>query len=311
MMHLRSFVLACVCAAFLGGCGASGTAFPPAANANVPLGAKGSQTFKYTGKKQHFTVPAGVTRVTITADGASGGQCTSSCDGYGTPGNGGYVKATIPVTPGERLFVFVGGHKGYNGGATGSSSYSFGNGGGASDVREGGTGLKDRVIVAGGGGGGGLIIYWPSIGDGGNGGQGGGRAGTSGGYGSGDDTGGQGGGAGTQHGGGAGGAGGQYKMKPLCGECGHCDGLAGAAGTLGSGGAAATYCGGPGGGGGGGYNGGGGGGSGAGSYFKVSVESGGGGGGGGGSSFVEHRAFNVKQRKGGAPAGNGRVVIGW
>lgn len=105
MMHLRSFVFAWVCAAFLAGCGGSGSAFSPAANADAPLSAKGSQTFNYTGRKQHLTVPAGVKRVTITATGASGAPCTSSCEGYGTPGNGGYVKATLPVTAGEMLFV--------------------------------------------------------------------------------------------------------------------------------------------------------------------------------------------------------------
>jgi hypothetical protein len=40
-------------------------------------GRKGSQTFSYTGSEQHFSVPSGVKRVTITATGASG-----------APGNG-------------------------------------------------------------------------------------------------------------------------------------------------------------------------------------------------------------------------------
>jgi hypothetical protein len=125
-----------------------------------------SRSFAYTGKAQTFTVPVGVKAVKIVASGASG---PSGEYHYG--GNGGLVKATIPVMPGEKLAIFVGGEGGaaaygtngaggYNGGGDGgqvTSSYFIGGdgGGGASDVRQGGTSLSDRVVIAAGGGGGG------------------------------------------------------------------------------------------------------------------------------------------------------------
>jgi len=79
----------------------------------------------------------------------------------GCSGAGGSVKATIPVTPGEKLAIFVGGYGatagGFNGGGTGGSTGGSGGngggGGGASDVRQGGDRLANRVVVAGGGGG--------------------------------------------------------------------------------------------------------------------------------------------------------------
>lgn len=126
---------------------------------------------------QDFVVPAGVCAVHVVALGAAGGT------GRGDPSdgrNGGTADATIPVTPGETLHVFVGGkggdfvpaglghgvfggRGGLNGGGdagnadqTGVSPQNpGGGGGGASDVRQGGTGLGNRVVVAGGGGGGG------------------------------------------------------------------------------------------------------------------------------------------------------------
>lgn len=116
-----------------------------------------SSTFTSTGTLHGFTVPAGVTRVTIRATGAQGGN-----DG----GRGGVVTATIAVTPGEVLSVAVGGEGDWfgPGGANGGGDGGFrigdsylgmgGGGGGASDVRQGGTALGSRVVVAAGGGGG-------------------------------------------------------------------------------------------------------------------------------------------------------------
>ncbi len=78
------------------------------------------------------------------------------------------VVATVPVTPGPGHVVVVGGAGrpvatgGYNGGRAGGYSGSdigYG-GGGASDVRLGGTTLADRVVVAGGGGGIGFLRLW-------------------------------------------------------------------------------------------------------------------------------------------------------
>ncbi len=118
--------------------------------------------FLYTGAMQTFTVPAGITSVTIEAWGAQGWS------GSYSGGKGGYAKGNLAVTSGQTLYIFVGGQgtaavgegipsgAGWNGGGLGqtnASPNSAGGGGGASDVRVGGTALANRVIVAGGGGG--------------------------------------------------------------------------------------------------------------------------------------------------------------
>jgi Glycine rich protein len=206
--------------------------------------------FAFTGGEQTFTVPAGVSSVHVVAVGGAGGA-TNAAGGAAAE-----VTGNLPVTPGQTLYVEVGGNGsgtgagGFNGGGTGA-----GGGGGAADVRTSpraaGLAPDHRLIVAGGGGGGG------GVGEGAPG--AGGAAGATGGTASeGVEEGGH---AGTQGAGGIGGGG--------SGAEGH----AGALGLGGEGGAAGTI----GGGGGGGYYGGGGGGAG------LSIA---GGGGGGGSSLV-------------------------
>ncbi|MGB6518159.1 MAG: hypothetical protein WBE79_06610, partial [Candidatus Cybelea sp.] len=174
----RYALSACVAGAMLTACGGS-----QLANGVVPGAsgirnvASGSKTFSYTGGEQSFTVPKGVTSIAVVALGAGGGSASGGHERGSAGGNGGRVKATLSVTPGEKLTASVGGAGGsaggFNGGAPGgSSSGSGGNGGGgggASDLREGGDGLADRVIVAGGGGGGGGFGEYGS-GDGGLGG---------------------------------------------------------------------------------------------------------------------------------------------
>ncbi len=125
-----------------------------------PLAGKAqSTTFNFTGGPQMFVVPQGCnTAVQVDAFGAEGGGNSVAAGGMG-----GHTQATIPVTPGETLYVYVGGTgdvngpAGYNGGGTGIGG-SPGNpgsgGGGASDVRKSGNTLADRWVVAGGGGGG-------------------------------------------------------------------------------------------------------------------------------------------------------------
>lgn len=236
----------------------------------------GSQTFDFTGEVHGFTVPAGVTRVTVTALGAQGGSSSS-----GSGGLGGAVTAAIAVTPGEILEIRVGGQPtgstgGFNGGGDGDPFPGAG-GGGASDVRQGGATLAHRVVVAGGGGGAGS----PSAG----GGAGGGTTGAPG-----NDepaSGAGGGGGGTPAAGGAGG---------LDDGSGGTPGGSGLLGTGGAGGAA------EGGGGGGGYHGGGGGGG--------SGVGRGGAGGGGGSSFADPSATDVTHSQG-ARAGDGEVALAW
>ena len=122
----------------------------------------GSVTFSYTGAEQSFVVPYGVRSLAVTASGAIGGD--SHCLGPGLGGLGATATATIPVTPGETLFIVVGGQGGlcteegpggFNGGGGSGATgpYTPGGGGGASDVRQGGAALNNRVVVAGGGGG--------------------------------------------------------------------------------------------------------------------------------------------------------------
>jgi hypothetical protein len=113
-------------------------------------------TFSFNGNVQQLTIPYGVTSNTIHVDvsGASGGT-----DGYyGTPGYGARVESTLQASAGTVLHVFVGGmpsgyQGGWNGGGDAVDGYSATGGGGASDIRIGGTNLVNRVVVAGGGGG--------------------------------------------------------------------------------------------------------------------------------------------------------------
>jgi hypothetical protein len=142
-----------------------------------------SVTFSYTDAEQCYVVPAGVDEVSVVAIGGAGSNGT---DWGGAPGveppigvgaDGAEVSGDLSVTPGEELYVEVGGSDEYsfsvfNGGGTGGvdtalgGGSSGGSGGGASDVRtvscgtecaSGGdpTSLASRLLVAGGGGGGG------------------------------------------------------------------------------------------------------------------------------------------------------------
>ncbi|MEZ4920235.1 MAG: HYR domain-containing protein, partial [Saprospiraceae bacterium] len=123
-------------------------------------------TFDYTGGVQEWVVPAGVTEINIDAWGASGGD-GDFVGNIGTGGLGGRSNGDLTVTPGETIYIYVGGEGtsveasgdygggGFNGGgdAYGGDNGNRGGGGGASDVRQGGSTLNDRVLVAGGGGG--------------------------------------------------------------------------------------------------------------------------------------------------------------
>ena len=107
-------------------------------------------TFEYTGAAQTWTVPAGANEVTFDLYGAQG----AGAGGVFAGGLGGRATAIIPVTPGDVIQVTVGGW-GSDGGFNGGGNARLFHGGGASDIRIGGTALADRVVVAGGGGGGG------------------------------------------------------------------------------------------------------------------------------------------------------------
>ena len=150
-------------------------------------------TFAATGAPQSYTVPAGVTRLTVTATGAQGGS-SSIASGSGSVtvpgGQGARVQTTLPVVPGEILAVYVGkvgasliyrggAPGGYNGGGSVSPGNTGSGGGGATDLRRGST----KLLVAAGGGGAAGFINNGNGGGGGapngeNGGAGGGGSGT-------------------------------------------------------------------------------------------------------------------------------------
>jgi hypothetical protein len=300
----------CAAAALLSACGGSSI---PQANDNTPsdvAATKNSTTFKYTGGEQTFRVPKGVSQLTVVAHGGEGAGF-STYPSTDTPGRPGRVYAIIPVSPGEKLYVFVGGsgtHGGFNGGGTGGTpSSSYGNypgnpGGGASDVRAGGTGILDRIIVAAGGGGAGQSNVSYGSDYGGNGGGEVGKMGAGGGGASSPDGGG--GGGGTQREGGAGGAAG-YSYSSGRGK----PGGGGTLGLGGNGGDSICDVAGGGGGGGGGYYGGGGGGGAALTFYCYYPSQGGGG--GGGSSYVEPSAIKSRVWTGWKAAGDGLVVFSW
>lgn len=248
--------------------------------------AASTQSFTVAGDST-FTVPAGVHGISVTAIGAAGGTCFNA-----TGGRGAVISGIVSVSPGQKLFIRVGGVGGGGGsgqlgplcpvnapgvaglgggglGGTGvgvNQAVNGAGGGGASAVGQatlqGGVVFSGLMVVAGGGGG---ATYSRNGGDAD-------AAGADGGIGS--VGGGQ---AGTQVAGGAGGAGGG-------------PGTAGAAGTALTGGTGGNATGASpsqgGGGGGGGYYGGGGGGG-----ASTSGEYGGSG--GGGSSYATPTAANV------------------
>ena len=265
---------------------------------HTSVSSSGTQTFTYTGSQQTFTVPSGVSTITIEAWGSRGGNVTSYKAVEG--GKGAYAKGDLNVNQGDILYVYVGGrgedrlgnhvygsctlvNGGFNGGGSTKTRGNGTPGGGASDIRVGGNAFSNRIIVASGGGG----SAWNYA----AGGAGGALTGVNGTKSNGSGTGG---GGGTQSAGGAVG---------LANEgCGFKS-----AGSLGTGGNASGHSAG-GGAGGGGYYGGGGGG-----YND---------GGGGGSSYIggvsnaQSIAGNstMPNPDGGTMTGrddNGLVVISW
>jgi hypothetical protein len=77
-----------------------------------------TQTYGYTGETTTFTVPDGITQLTLTLAGGEGGR--GGTDSSGPSPEGGYqgvVTGTISVTPGQVLTIAVG-----QGGATGDGS---------------------------------------------------------------------------------------------------------------------------------------------------------------------------------------------
>ncbi len=141
------------------------------------LGGQGSTSspvttdFSYTGSVQEHIVSATGT-FTLYVWGAQGGDITTHYPITGA--KGGYATGTYNLSAGQTINIYVGGEGedrlgdhpyaigtyvagGWNGGGPTRTRGNGTPGGGASDIRIGGTDLSDRVIVAGGGGGGGWI----------------------------------------------------------------------------------------------------------------------------------------------------------
>ena len=249
-----------------------------------------------------WTVPAGVTQISVKAYGAQGGGVAEF--GQGVGGHGAEVRAIVPVTPGQVITYVVGAQPvnpnpragGYGGGGAGADAF-FGRGaggGGASYVSVG----SSPLVVAGGGGG--------AADNGVNGGDSGQMGGSLAGLNVANGRGGLPGlppGAMNTPGGDAAGLGAdcRYREDGVDGEPGAS--FQGGAG----GGRADTYENYGGGGGGGGYYGGAGGGGGAYCAFWE-AEHAAAGGGGGGSSYVKSGATQVAHTDG-YQSGNGAVVI--
>ena len=109
----------------------SGPALSQLVFQTVPTNASSfSSTFSYTGANQTFTVPAGVTTISVTLWGAGGSG--SGVGGIG--GAGAFIQGTLSVTPGQTLILVVGQGGVYNsGGSTyggGGGNLGYGNAGG-------------------------------------------------------------------------------------------------------------------------------------------------------------------------------------
>jgi titin len=172
--------------------GAFQIAIPQGASALGPTTV--NQTFDYTGSTDTFTVPSGITAVTVTMTGGQGGQ--GGTDSSGPSETGGYrglVTGRMTVTPGQVLTLAVGsggqmgsggagssdpanydagaaiggsnplgGYDGGNGGVAGydGSSGFAGGAGAASVITTGGT----TIVAGGSGGAGGSGQFAPTIG---------------------------------------------------------------------------------------------------------------------------------------------------
>jgi hypothetical protein len=193
----------------------------------------------HSGDEQPFLVPAGVTLVRASVAGAPGGRSVGSGGGLGR-----IVGADLSVTPGQTLYVLVGGNgtsaypgggDGFNGGGARDPLGRGGGGGGASDVRTCSIHattcdtLASRLVVAAGGGGGGGLV------DPIEGGFGGGTDGFFGG-GAGSPIGAGGGGGATLRAGGAAGGPGATDGRLGVGGSGSGDGGGGGGGVFGGGG---------------------------------------------------------------------------
>jgi hypothetical protein len=131
---------------------------------NVNVVPPGTTEYSHTGSDQTFSVPSGVSSITVKMWAAAGGG--ASGEGLTEPGGpGGYAEAVISVTANTTLIVQVGsggradtswGSKTYPNGGRGSirSGYMAGNGGGRSGLFAGSVSAANALLIAGAGGGG-------------------------------------------------------------------------------------------------------------------------------------------------------------
>ena len=128
-------------------------------------------SFQYTGAIQQFIVPNRVTAIQVTAIGAKGGTGARGQVG----GAGANITTTLNVTPGQVLYIVVGGFPGqsttpkYGFGGNGGSGGNYGGaGGGLSGVFTSASPANINALVIAGGGGGGAGISTGSDYTGGN-----------------------------------------------------------------------------------------------------------------------------------------------
>jgi hypothetical protein len=148
-----------------GASGASAVPTTACGDGGTPSQSGSTVTCSYaSGATDTFTVPAGVTSVTITAVGGAGGNALVSCAGTVAGGEGASVTGSVAVTPGDSLAVTVGENGssasnappyppngGFGHGSGGNSADCAGSGGGGSAVID--TTTPATLVVAGGGGG--------------------------------------------------------------------------------------------------------------------------------------------------------------
>lgn len=145
-----------------------------AAETCTPTGGANNCVFiAYSGDAESFTVPAGVTSVRVTLNGAGGGSA-----GGEAISQGGQTTGTVAVVPGEVLAVTVGrfgdygGTPAYGGGGSGGGCFGSGlcgQGGGGLTGLWAGNSPFDRgnaLLIAGGGGGSGAATSAGGVGGG-------------------------------------------------------------------------------------------------------------------------------------------------
>lgn len=132
-------------------------------------------TYTFTGVKQTFTVPAGVTEVTVTCTGGAGGAASLTAPVHGAAMR---VVGTFDVVPAAVYDVYVGGHGTDASGAGAAGAFPNGgdgirgnnnghSGGGSSSIQPAAAsfilGLPNALLVAGGGGGNGSADVGPLV----------------------------------------------------------------------------------------------------------------------------------------------------